>query len=57
MFQRLSYYISVSVDAEDSAAIDATVAITANDLIIVFVFSALLVRMMVASGRSYCSEI
>ena len=35
MFQRLSYYISVSVDADDSAAIDATVAMTANDLIIV----------------------
>ena len=55
MFQCLSYYISVSVDADDSAAIDATVAITANDLMIVFVFSALLVRMMVASGRPYYS--
>ena len=50
MFQRLSYYISVSVDADDSAAIDATVAITANDLIIVTLIPALLLRMMMVSG-------
>ena len=42
------------MDADDSAAIDATAAMTANDLIIGSVLSALLVRMMAmgAAGRA-----